>query len=96
LEHVDALKNMNGGNYVYISNNPNLKSIEGLSNLGETNMGFGFVSITGNINLSNLCPIAKVVRQIMKARETNAHIQVPDISNNAVRMTVEEMMKNCL
>ena len=96
LENVDALKNMNGGNSVNISNNPNLKSIDGLSNLGENNSGFSTVNITGNINLSNLCPIAKVVRQIMKARETNAHIQVPNITNNAVRMTVDEMMKNCL
>jgi Receptor L domain len=96
LENVDALKNMNGGNFVNIANNPNLKSIDGLSNLGENNLGYASVSITGNVTLNNLCPIAKVVRQIMKFRETNAHIQVPNISNNAVRMTVEEMMKNCL
>lgn len=96
LENVDALKNMNGNNSVHIVNNSNLKSIEGLSNLGTISMGSNYVNISGNINLSNLCPVAKVVRQIMKARETNAHIQVPNITNNAVRMTVDEMMKNCL
>ncbi len=95
LENIDALKNMKKSSGIHIENNPSLKSIEALSSLGSDNSFATYVNIIDNVNLTALCPISKLVKNSIKARETNKYIQEPIIKGNAVNMSLEDMMRDC-
>jgi hypothetical protein len=95
LDNIEHLKNMKKCHSVVITDNPSLKSIDVLSDVGEETTFFSYLSISGNIILKDLCPLSKVVKKLLKARETNQHVTLPYISNNGTDMTIESMIKTC-
>jgi Receptor L domain len=97
LNNIDDLKNMKKCHSLTITDNPNLKSIDVLSNVGEENTFFNHLVISGNIVLNDLCPLSKAVKKLLKTRETNQHmgLSLPNIANNGTNMTFNDMLKAC-
>jgi Receptor L domain len=95
LDNIDDLKNIKKCYGLTITDNPNLKSINVLSNVGEENTYFNYLVISGNIILNDLCPLSKAVKKLLKTRETSPHLGIPDISNNGTNMTFNDMLKAC-
>jgi internalin A len=95
LDNIDDLKNMKKCYGLTITDNPNLKSIDILSNVGEESIYFNYLTISGNIILNDLCPLSKAVKKLLKTRETNIHLGMPDIANNGTNMTFNDMLKTC-
>jgi hypothetical protein len=95
LSNIDDLKNMKKCYGLTITDNPNLKSIDVLSNVGDDNTNFSYLIITGNINLNDLCPLSKAVKKLLKTRETNQHLGLPSIANNGTNMSFDDMIKTC-
>ena len=94
LENIDAISNMGGG-YLTIYRNPNLKSIDSLNDLGKNGKYLISLSISGNKKLTELCPVSLVIKNMLKARETLKHIQMPSITDNGGSMTMQEIVDKC-
>jgi Receptor L domain len=95
LNNIDDLKNIKKCFGLTITDNTNLKSIDVLSTVGEDNTNFSYLTISGNINLYDLCPLTKAVKKILKTRETNQHLSLPVIANNGTNMSYNDMIKTC-
>jgi hypothetical protein len=95
LENINELGNLTNVRTMHIVNNPNLKSIASLTGLGEENVAFSSLNISDNINLMDLCPIARIVKTNLKLRQTNVHVLLPVIKDNGVTMTLDEMIAKC-
>lgn len=94
LENIDAISNLGGGT-LYISRNPSLKSIECLNEMGKNGKYLFSLNISGNKKLMELCPASSVIKNMLKARETLAHIQMPAITDNGGSMTMQEIVEKC-
>jgi Receptor L domain len=95
LSNIDDLKKIKKCYGLTITDNPNLKSIDVLSNVGEEITNFSYLIISGNINLNDLCPLSKAVKKLLKTRETNKHIGLPVIANNGTNMSFDDMINTC-
>lgn len=97
LNNIDDLKNVKKCYALTITDNPSLKSIDVLSNVGEENTYFNTLVISGNIILNDLCPLSKAVKKLLKTRQTNVHmgLSLPNIANNGTNMTFDDMIKTC-
>jgi Receptor L domain len=95
LENINDLKSIKKCYGLTITDNTNLKSIDALSMVGEDATLFGYLNITGNINLNDLCPLSKAVKRLLKTRETYPHTSLPNIANNGTNMTYNDMIKTC-
>jgi Receptor L domain len=95
LENINDVKSIKKCNSLTITDNTNLKSIDVLSIVGEDATYFYYLNITGNINLNDLCPLSKAVKKLLKTRETNVHIALPNIANNGTNMSFNDMIKTC-
>lgn len=95
LENLDGLQNMTNASTVHIANNFSLKSIAALSNLGDANTIVSVLNVSDNINLQDLCPVSKVVKNALKARQTNPMITLPVVKNNGIGMSLEDMVAKC-
>jgi Receptor L domain len=92
INHLKKIKKCYG---LTITDNPNLSSIDVLSNVGEDNTNFNYLTISGNVNLIDLCPLTKAVKKLLKTRETNLHLGLPVIANNGTNMSFNDMIKTC-
>jgi hypothetical protein len=95
LENIEHLKNLKKCYAITLTDNTSLKSIDALSNIGEESNFFNYIAISGNIVLNDLCPLSSAVKKLLKNRETNVHVTLPIITNNATNMSYEDMLKTC-
>jgi Receptor L domain len=95
LENIDALSNINGGFQLTLTKNNNLKSIEAISKLGDKGEVYSFLNVSQNKQLAELCPLSKVLKNIIKARENINTINLPVVKDNATTISIDELLATC-
>jgi hypothetical protein len=95
LENIDALSNVKGGFQLTLTKNNNLKSIEAISKLGEKGEVYSFLNVSQNKKLAELCPLSKVLKNILKARSNGDIINLPVVKDNADSISIDELLAIC-